>query len=173
MDNRVRNNLFAENQHLISGCVKRNMPLITALRIETDDVYQDLSLKMCRAIEKYDNRRCLSMPLFLYHELQHEILDLRRRHKPYGMVGVPKDVRPDVIFLNHPLSDGTYFDIPADDENLDSKHDISLLLTTAEHEVITRKVNGEYIRKKTERTLLSSAREKLIEYFHERMPEYA
>ena len=168
MDKTARNIAFEENQQLITGCVKRNYPLIAALRIEVEDVVQDLSLRMCRSIERYDGNRCRSLPMFLYHELQHEILDMRRRHKPHGIVGVPRDARLDVVYLDQPLEDGAYFEIPVEEDfNIDT-YDVVDALPADERAVVVKSLRGEPVRKSAERGLLESARAKLSAYFPER-----
>ena len=172
MDTIARNNAFESNRHLLHGCIKRNYPLISALRLEVEDVFQDLSLRMCRSIERFDKDQCRSLPFFLYHELQHEILNMRRRHKPYGMVGVPRDTSPDVVYLDHPKADGTYWDIPAEEDFDVSTREFIQSLPEDERTVFVRKMNGEAIKKKTERCLLASARERLAEFFTERTLEY-
>lgn len=173
LDEYVRDNTFEEYQNILVGCVRRNLPLIMALQLEIEDVVQDLSLRMFRSIERFDGDRCRSLPLFLYHELQHEILNMRRRHKPHGIVGVPRDMRIDMIYLNQPREDGTFWDLPVYEDFDVTNRDAINALPEDERSVLVRKMNGEPIRKKADRELLANARLTLSDFFSERIHEYA
>jgi len=162
-----------EYQNILSGCIARNLPLIMALQLEIEDVKQDLYVRLLKAIGRFDTDRCRSMPMYLKHELQYEILDIRRRHKPHGMVGVPKDKRLDTISLDHESEDGAFFELPTHDEYNLISHDIAELLHDDEYSVLNRIISGERLYKKAELTLLEKARTKLTDYFPERMCRYA
>ena len=173
MDAHVRDTAFEDNRHILNGCVKRNLPLILALQLEVEDVVQDLSLRLIRAIERFDNERTCPLPKFLHHELQHEILDMRRRHKPHGIVGVPRDMRLDIVQLDHPRGDGSFFEIPTEADLDDGIDEAIGNLSDDERSVIIRKMSGYPIRKKAEREHLENARETLSKYFSERELKYA
>ena len=119
----MRDAAFERHRYLLNGCVKRNLPLIMALQLEIEDVVQDLSIRLIRAIDRFDNKNTCTLPKFLYHELQYEILDIRRRHKPFGIRGVPKDLRLDVIYLDQPQHDGTYYELASKTDFDDDTND--------------------------------------------------
>lgn len=173
MDANTPDSALNEYQHILTGCVRRNLPLILALQLEVEDVVQDLTLRLFKAVERYDNNRTCPFQKFLYHELQHEILDIRKRHKPHGIVGVPRDLRLDVVYLDHPGEDGRFYEVPVD-VDFDGRVDEAIgILPQEERAVVIRKMNGEPIRKKAERERLAHAREMLSGYFFERKYEYA
>jgi RNA polymerase sigma factor (sigma-70 family) len=88
-----RNALFMQHQNLIYAAIARNRPLLTALRLETEDVAQDLAVSLMSAIEKFDPERSDSMATFLSYKLKYAILDMRRRHKPHGVTKLGPDER--------------------------------------------------------------------------------
>lgn len=173
MDICTRDSVFEEYQNILSGCVRRNLNLILDLQLEIDDVVQDLSIRLYRAIERFNDNRCPSLPAFLYRELQYEILDMRRRNKPHGIVGVPKDARPSFVYLDQPREDGLFFELPTEDDLEIYVKSIVEMLPAEEYAVVMRKMHGEPVRKKVERQSLARAREMLADYFAEREYEYA
>ena len=164
-DTTARDAAFAEHQNILNGCIRRNLPLILALQLEVEDVVQDLSFRLIKSIERYDSERACPLPAFLYHELQHEILDIRRRHKPHGIIGVPDDMRLDIVSLDQPREDGTFFELPAEAEYDSSYAEAMEALPADERAVVARKMSGYPIRKKAEREYLEKARETLSVYF--------
>jgi len=162
-----------EYENILEGCIARNLPLIIALQLDIEDVRQELTIRMWRALGKFDEERSPSLPSFLRHELQYELLDIRRRHMPHGMKSVPRNERINVVYLDERFSDNTFPEIPVDDCYDLALHDIMKLFTEEELAVIKRKYVGESIRSKPEKSILARARAVLSEYFPERMPEYA
>lgn len=173
LDEYVRNSAFEEYQNILTRCVRRNLPLIMALHLEIEDVVQDLSIRMLCSVERYDETRCCAFSKFLYHELQHEILNMRRRHKPHGIVGVPRAERLDIVYLDH-RENGAFFELPVSESFEECELEEALdALPTEERCVVIRKMNGEPIRKNVERQRLARARQILADYFTERKYEYA
>ena len=162
-----------EYQNILAGCISRNLPLIMALQLEIEDVKQDLNIRLLKALGRFEPDRCRSLPLYLYHELQYEILDIRRRHRPHGIVGVPKDIRLDLLYLDRRDTDGEFVEIPIDDDYDFFSHDIIQMLPEDERSVLLKKISGYPIRKKSEISLLERAHIKLSDYFPERKFEYA
>jgi DNA-directed RNA polymerase specialized sigma24 family protein len=144
-----------------------------ALQLEIEDVKQDLNVRLLKAIGRFDKDRCRSLPAYLYHELQYEILDMRRFHRPHGIVGVPKDERLEFLNLDYINPDGELVEIPTNDNYDLFMHDILQILHEDERTVLLKQMDGYPIRKKSERSLLEKARMKLSDYFPERKAEYA
>ena len=44
MDTMTRNQIFMENEEIITRVMRRNAPLLRALRLEWDDIYQELAV---------------------------------------------------------------------------------------------------------------------------------
>lgn len=85
--------LYEEHKNLICRTIWRNRPLLAALRLENDDVAQQLSITMLSAIKKFDPNKSASLRVHIKHSLQYEILNMKRRHKPHGITGVPNGCR--------------------------------------------------------------------------------
>jgi len=85
MNQITRNNIFMENENLIKRTMRRNRLLLRALRLEEDDVYQELALAALRAIESFDPLRCDNIRIHIWAQLQYAVLDIKRRHKPHGL----------------------------------------------------------------------------------------
>lgn len=85
MDFTTRNDTFLENENMIRRVMRRNLPLIHALRLEWDDVYQELAIAALRAIESFDPSRSNSIKVHIWAKLQYAILDIKERHKPHGL----------------------------------------------------------------------------------------
>lgn len=173
MDANERNATFEDYQNLIYWCVNKNFRLIKALQLEIEDVTQELAIRLLRAIDKFDDQRSKSMSTFLCYELQYEMLNMRRRHKPYGVTGVPKDKQLPMLFLDQPREDGTFYELSTLDDDLCDFTEAMQRLPVAEQRVVARKMQGEIIRKKADKQLLSSAQEKVTAYYQERTFNYA
>ena len=57
MDIITRNEIMLEHEYIIKAVIRRNQPLLKALRMEDDDVHQELSIVMLKALEVYDSAR--------------------------------------------------------------------------------------------------------------------
>jgi len=155
------NLLFEEHKHLISKTIWRNRPLLTALRLEDEDVAQQLAIKMLSAIQKFNPDRSASMATHIRYSLQYEILNIKRRHKPHGIAGVPKGDRLNFLCLDYTTPDGYAVEIPTDDDV--SGVEVSEMLeclSDAEAEVVDLKMQGYRIRRKAHIAALDNARRK-------------
>jgi hypothetical protein len=86
-----RNFYFEEKEHLINMTVNRHRALIRACRLEDDDVYQQLSVRLLDAVEKYDPAKCPNMDAYLMLQLRYELLNMKACSKLTGVTGAPKD----------------------------------------------------------------------------------
>jgi DNA-directed RNA polymerase specialized sigma24 family protein len=159
--------LFAEHSHLINRAIQINRPLLTALRLEDEDVAQHLAITMLAAIRKFDSERSASLAAYISCSLQYEILNIKRRHRPHGITGVPKNRRIDFMYLDNE---------PDDDHKPHMFDDISALdvsewlesLSDLETEIIEMRVQGHSIKRKEHITALDEARDKYTALYGER-----
>ena len=86
MDSITRNHIFMENIDLINRTLRLHRFLLYALHLELEDVYQELAITALQAIDSYDDRRCDSVAVHIWEELQYEILNLKRRCSPLTMM---------------------------------------------------------------------------------------
>ena len=85
-----RNYLFEEKAYLINVTMNVHYPLIRACRMEEDDVYQQLSLRMVKALDKYDPAKCPNMDAYLMLQLRYELLNMKVCSKLTGVAGAPR-----------------------------------------------------------------------------------
>jgi len=83
-----RNQTFLENEDLIKRVIRCNRTLIYALRLDEDDVYQELAIAMLRAISSYDPARSDCIRAHLWMKLQYAVLDIKRQSCPFGITGL-------------------------------------------------------------------------------------
>ena len=165
MTTEQRNELFVKHQNLISMTVRRNRRLIAALRLESDDVAQDLSIKMLWAIEKYNPERSNSIEAYITVQLQYAILDMKRRHKPHGMTVVGQDIRPEYVNIDERNAYGTVFEIPSyDDTSVVELAEVLTGISSDERDALKRKLAGYFTRKKQQTDALARVKEKFALY---------
>ena len=110
--------LFEEHKGLINSVIWKNHPLLSALRLEFEDIAQELSIIMIKAIRKFDPDRSASLAAHIRCSLQYEILNIKRRYKPHGITGVPKSSRLNFLYLDcTPSVEDTYELTSCDDAN--------------------------------------------------------
>ena len=94
MDPITRNNIFMEHMNLINRTMHRNRPLLYALHLDPDDVYQELAIAALQAIDSFDARRCDSVKVHIWAKLQYTILDIKRQYRPHGLTPQGGSSRP-------------------------------------------------------------------------------
>ena len=65
MDRIERNKLFEEKSDLIVQAIRRHWGLIRFFRLERDDVYKELAIKLLHTLEQYDADRCPTLDAYL------------------------------------------------------------------------------------------------------------
>lgn len=95
--------LFEQHKNLINRTIRRNRPLLSALRLEDEDVAQQLSIAMLSAIRRFDPDRSESLAACIWYSLQYEVLNIKRRYKPHGVTGVPRGYRLEFLYLDGTL----------------------------------------------------------------------
>jgi len=85
-----RNYLFEEKAYLINVTMNKHRALIRACRMEADDVYQQLSIRLLNAIDKYDWTKCPNMDAYLMVQLRYELLYIKTCSNRTGVTGAPK-----------------------------------------------------------------------------------
>ncbi len=85
-----RNYLFEEKAYLINVTMNKHYRLIRACRMEDDDVYQQLSLRLVKALDKYEYAKCPNIDAYLMLQLRYELLGRKACSKLTGVTGAPK-----------------------------------------------------------------------------------
>ena len=96
--------LFVKHKSLIESAIRRNRPLLAAIRIEHEDAAQQLAIAMLSAIRKFKPGRSLSLRAYIKTTLQYEIQKIKRHHKPHGITGVPKGARLSFLYLDNMMT---------------------------------------------------------------------
>lgn len=99
MDFTSRNEIFLENEGMIGRIMRRNWPLICAMRLDRDDVYQELAIAALNAIDTFDPTRSECIRAHIWMKLQYAILTIKRQHRPCGITG-QSEVRTVVVSLD-------------------------------------------------------------------------
>ena len=70
MDFIERNEIFMDNEGMIRRVMRRNWALICAMRLDWDDVYQELAMAALNAIETFDPARSECIQAHIWMKLQ-------------------------------------------------------------------------------------------------------
>ena len=88
----TRNAIVEANLHCIDTVIRRNSALIRATRMEREDVYQQLAVRLIRAVENFDPDKG-NLEQHIYAQLQYEMLNCKAPDRLHGIKGLPKDFR--------------------------------------------------------------------------------
>ena len=87
-----RNAIVEEHLYIIDRVMRRNHELIRAARLNRDDVYQQLAVRLIRAVDNYDPTKG-KLKSHLYAQVTYELLNCKRPYRMHGITGLPKDYR--------------------------------------------------------------------------------
>lgn len=93
-----RNRIVEENLYRINKTIRRNRTLMKAAHLDRDDVYQQLALRLIRAVDTFDPDKG-ELGQHLNAQLQYEMLNCKDSRQRYGFTGAPYDLRGAVISL--------------------------------------------------------------------------
>lgn len=165
MDVNVRNGYMVDHDHLIHAAIRRNRTLLKALRLETEDVYQDLAMAMLKAIDGFDPSRSSSLDAHINAKLHYAILDIKRKHKPGGVIG--REGKYVTITSVECFHDGDRaLELPVYDafDDVDIS-DALAALTAPERETLRNSMDGEKPGTRDQRDLLESAKAKIMSFY--------
>jgi len=94
-----RNEIFMDNADMIRRVMRRNWPLICAMRLDWDDVYQELAIAALNAIDTFDPMRSECIQAHIWMKLQYAVLTIKRQYRPCGLTGYGSQPRPVVVSL--------------------------------------------------------------------------
>ncbi len=96
MDNIIylteRNRVVEEHLHCIDTVIRQNWSLLQAARLERDDVYQQLAIRLIRCVDTYDPAKG-DLKKRIYAQLKYELLNCKEVRRLTGITGAPKDFR--------------------------------------------------------------------------------
>ncbi|MPM37196.1 hypothetical protein SDC9_83803 [bioreactor metagenome] len=162
MDTITRNDLFFDYTDLIKHIMRRNRLLLYALRLEQEDVYQELAMAALTAIDTFDPSRSDNLEAHVWMKLQYKVLTMKRQYKPGGLTGL-NGIRPSLCSiefeeeLGHPLPAPTVADV----HEADQLRQALGRLDPAERQVVLHYLDGQTPRLKRDKADFASALDKL------------
>lgn len=94
-----RNAIVENHLWCIKAVMKQNRALIRAAKLDADDVYQELALRLIRAVMSYDPEKG-NLEQHIFAQLHFELLNCKRPYRLHGMTGMPTESRGNVISLD-------------------------------------------------------------------------
>lgn len=91
-----RNRIVEEYLPYVDHVIRRNRALMRAARLEYDDVYQQLSLRLIRAVSTYDPDKG-ELGAYIWAQLRFEMLNCKDPRRLCGMTELPGDFRRENI----------------------------------------------------------------------------
>ena len=99
-----RNAIVEAHLWCIDSILQKNRPLMRAARLEYDDVYQQLAIRLIKAVAGYDPDKG-SLQQHIFAQLKYELLNCKAACRLYGMTGVPRDFRSSNIISLEAISE--------------------------------------------------------------------
>lgn len=104
----TRNAIVEANLHRIDKVMRRNRGLIRAARMDRDDVYQQLAIRLIRAVDSFDPEKG-TLGQHIDAQLQYEMLNCKRPYRLHGVTGLPADYRGGQIISFESIHDGSRY----------------------------------------------------------------
>lgn len=99
-----RNAIVEANLWCIDNVIRQNRPLMRAARLEYDDVYQQLALRLIKAVAGYDPEKG-RLEQHIFAQLKYELLSCKSAYRLCGMTGTPHSFRKSHIISIDALSE--------------------------------------------------------------------
>jgi hypothetical protein len=94
-----RNRIVEANLYRIENIIRQNKALMKAARLDYDDVYQQLAVRLIYCVESFDPKKG-KLSEHINAQLQYELLSCKDSRRRYGFTGAPRDLRGAVISLD-------------------------------------------------------------------------
>ena len=95
-----RNALVETHLGCIWWTINKNRRLISAAGLDDEDVFQQLAIRMIRAVENYDPDKGKDLEQHIFAQLQYEALNCKDAAKLYGIKGAPYGARDLTVSLD-------------------------------------------------------------------------
>ena len=99
-----RNAIVEANLWCIDSVIHQNRPLMRSARLEYDDVYQQLALRLIKAVAGYDPEKG-RLEQHIFAQLKYELLSCKSAYRLCGMTGAPHSFRKSHIISIDALSE--------------------------------------------------------------------
>ena len=95
-----RNAIVEDHLWCIDSIIQKNRPLMRAARLEYDDVYQQLAIRLIKAVAGYDPDKG-NLQQHILAQLKYELLNCKAAFRLCGMTGAPGGFqKSDIISLD-------------------------------------------------------------------------
>ncbi len=101
-----RNRIVEEYLPYVDRVIRKNRALMMAAKLEYDDVYQQLSLRLIKAVCTYDSDKG-ELEAHIWAQLRFEMLNCKDPRRLCGMTELPKDYRRGNIISFEAICDGS------------------------------------------------------------------
>jgi len=91
-----RNHIVEEHLWCIDSVMRSNHSLIKAAYLDRDDVYQQLALRLIRAVAGFDPDKG-ELKQHIFAQLQYEMLNCKSPCRMHGITGVTDSMRGKII----------------------------------------------------------------------------
>ena len=95
-----RNAIVENHLWCVKTVMKQNRALIRAAKLDTDDVYQQLALRLIRAVMSYDPEKG-NLEQHIFAQLKYELLNCKSAYRLCGLTGAPKEYRMELQKTAH------------------------------------------------------------------------
>ncbi len=106
-----RNRIVENHLWCIDAVMKKNAKTIKAARLDPDDVYQQLALRLVEAVDSF-SAGAGALKEYIFSQLNAELQNCRKSGRMYGIMEVPRRFRGNNI-ISLPSADGSYIDASA------------------------------------------------------------
>jgi len=94
-----RNQIVEEHLWCIDSVMRRNHTLIKAARLDGDDVYQQLAMRLIKAVAGFDPDRGV-LKQHIFAQLQYELLNCKSAYRLHGITGAPHEFRGNILSID-------------------------------------------------------------------------
>lgn len=91
-----RNQIVEEHLWCIDSVMRHNSTLIKSARMDRDDVYQQLAIRLIKAVAGFDPDKG-TLEQHIFAQLQYEMLNCKRPYRLYGITGASSELRGKII----------------------------------------------------------------------------
>jgi DNA-directed RNA polymerase specialized sigma subunit len=93
-----RNQLVEEHLWCIDRVMRSNRTLIVAAHLDRDDVYQQLAVRLIKAVSGYDPDKG-GLRQHIFAQLKYELLNCKSVCRLYGITGAPEALRGNIVSI--------------------------------------------------------------------------
>ncbi len=94
-----RNQLVEEHLWCIDRVMRSNRTLIAAAHLDRDDVYQQLAVRLIKAVSGYDPDKG-GLRQHIFAQLKYELLSCKSVRRLYGITGATEDLCGSIVSID-------------------------------------------------------------------------